>query len=544
MGEKNFGRIAVCFVAGLLMVASFAGCKKQEQAVAAGGGAVDSAAGAQKSHLPLVEPGSVTLSMLSYQNWDASSYYDSAEGLAIENKIEEITGVKIKWECVSSDDYDTVAQTRLAAGVNLPDIIRIPKATVGLARYADEGLLVNMSKYMSPEKTPYTAQLFREQPIYKAYCTSPDGNIYGFPYCEYDVSGVVIQWNSIREDWLKKLGLSMPQTIEDLHDVLVAFRDRDPNGNGQKDETPLVYQNDGMYGLYQFKNAFGFDHAQPWSRDSNGKVQFDLVDPRFLEVLTTLNSWYKEKLLYSEVRTASDVIPQNRAGGVTLLASDNLLTRNAEARGVAPDASYVFLPLLKSTKYPSHQPKLDRRPAWHDYYSVTVDCKNPEVAVQWLDWVWASEESQVLRYWGFENDTYKIENGKKVYLDKVTKDPNGSIAAMRQIGGYPNFAGRESGESFLAMYPGQYPEKAYREFSPNLVDYVQTPIGTQEENDIYTRYWPDLDTYIRESVVGFITGTKPLSEWKTYVDTCNSMGLQEVIKVKQAWAERFDQYVR
>ena len=47
----------------------------------------------------------------------------------------------------------------------------------------------------------------------------------------------------IRKDWLDKLGLEMPHDPESLYQVLKAFRDRDPNGNGKKDEIPMVGSN-------------------------------------------------------------------------------------------------------------------------------------------------------------------------------------------------------------------------------------------------------------------------------------------------------------
>ena len=38
----------------------------------------------------------------------------------------------------------------------------------------------------------------------------------------------------IRKDWLEKLGLEEPKTVDELYNVLVTFRDKDPNGNGKK----------------------------------------------------------------------------------------------------------------------------------------------------------------------------------------------------------------------------------------------------------------------------------------------------------------------
>lgn len=194
----------------------------------------DSSENAGGYSLPLCDPGSESLSILTYQNWHASAYYDSDEGLPVENEIEKITGVKVEWECVASGDYNTVAQTRLASGSELPDIIRVPNGTTGLADYSSQGLLVNIKDYINETDTPNLWKLFQEQPIYEAQMTSPDGNIYGLPHAEFDINNYVLMWNIIRQDWLDKLGLEMPATIDEYHDVLVAFRDQDPNGNGKR----------------------------------------------------------------------------------------------------------------------------------------------------------------------------------------------------------------------------------------------------------------------------------------------------------------------
>ncbi len=494
----------------------------------------------ESSYLPLCDPGSETLSILTYQNWHASAYYDSEEGLAIENEIEKITGVNIDWECVGSGDYNTVAQTRLASGSELPDIIRIPNGTTGLADYSSQGLLVNIKDYINETDTPNLYRLFNEQPVYEAQATSPDGNIYGLPHAEFDINNYVLMWNIIRQDWLDKLGLDMPTTIDEYHDVLVAFRDQDPNGNGKKDEIPLGYQNDQMFGLYTFKEAFGFNNTDVWSVSDDGMVAFDLMDDKFLDCLTTLNQWYAEGLL-STTTDGSDsdsLISQDRLGGQTVSSTDNVIGKDDLVEATNPDGHYVFIPALTNENYPDNKPTISKRQSFHDYYAVTVDCTNPKLAVQWLDWVYASEESATLRYWGFEGDTFTEENGQRAFTDKVVNSGTSAIDVMRGLGGWPNFVGNESGEPFRAMYVGSYFDEAYNQFKDIMSDRVPIAIGTEEENKIYTEKWPDIDTYVRENVVKFITGNRPLSEWSAYVDTLKSMGIEDVVAVKQAWYDR------
>jgi len=490
--------------------------------------------------LPLVEPGSETLTLLTYQNWHASSYYDADGGLPIENKIEEITGVKIEWECVASGDYETVAQTRLAAGSDLPDIVRVPKGAAGLTTYSNQGLFINIKDYMNEQTTPNLIKMFDENPIYEAYCVSPDGGIYGLPHAEYDINNYVVMWNIIRTDWLDTLGLSMPTTIDELHDALVAFKTQDPNGNGEQDEIPLGYQNENMFGLYTMKHAFGFNNTDTWSIQDDDTVQFDLADDKFLSCLTTLNKWYQEGLLNTTVDGSDSdmLIAQDRLGAQTISSMDNVIGKNDSVHLVNEDGNYEFIPLLANPDYPDNEPKLNKRQSFHDYYAVTVDCENPELAVRWLDWVYASEESSVLRYWGFEGDTYTVENGKKQFTDKVAKADTSAIDVMREIGGWPNFVGNENGECFMAMYVDSYCEQAYHDFKDVMIDRVPISIGTPEESETYSQKWPEINDYVKESVINFINGNKPLSEWEDYKAQLQTMGLQDIVAVKQAWYDR------
>ncbi len=500
----------------------------------------------------IIGDGTQELSMMTYQNWDSAAYYDSEDGLLLENVLEEITGVKIDWECISSDDYDTVAQTRLAAGMNLADIMRVPVVTGAVTKYADEGLFINMSDYINEETTPNILKRF-ENPYIQAISTAPDGNVYALPYAEIGTNDIMINWVDIRQDWLDRLGLSMPTTLEEYHDVLLAFKNEDANGNGDpNDEVPLGYQNNQMFGLYCLKGCFGMTYGTDmWSVDDEGQVHLDLVDARMKNLYTMLHDWYNEGLLYTEADNSgyNDLLSQNRLGGQTLLALDNVMTNQGLAYDLDNNAKYVYIPLLDNAGYydgtsvAEADKKLDKRSnGYWGYFAITADCKDPELAVRWMDYVWGSQESEDLRYWGLEGVTYDVVNGEKVFRDTITKSEKGAISEMRALGGWPNFVGYENGEAFLAMFKGSYPEQAEAEFKDYLRDQVPVLMGTDEENEIYSRYYNDLETYIKESTIGFITGTKSLDDWDSYVATCYDMGLDQILTVRQAWWDRYTQF--
>ena len=78
--------------------------------------------------------------------------------------------------------------------------------------------------------------------------TAPDGHIYSFPWIEELGAGKesihsVNDFPWINVEWLNKLGLKMPTTTEELKQVLIAFKTKDPNGNGKADEIPMSFIN-------------------------------------------------------------------------------------------------------------------------------------------------------------------------------------------------------------------------------------------------------------------------------------------------------------
>ena len=100
-------------------------------------------------------------------------------------------------------------------------------------QWAEEGLIANLDDHVTPEKYPFihkvmTADMFKPLTI--------DGGHYYVPGTHH---GYDWQFH-IRQDWLDNLGLAMPHTPDELYEVLKAFSDDDPDGNGKDDTTGFV----------------------------------------------------------------------------------------------------------------------------------------------------------------------------------------------------------------------------------------------------------------------------------------------------------------
>ena len=98
---------------------------------------------------------------------------------------------------------------------------------------------------------------------------------------------LVVQGPIVRKDWLDELGLSMPETIDEWHNVLTQFKEK------KGAAAPLAYhdnmlRNGDFIGAYGIKMDFFIE---------NGKVVYGPYDKRYKDFLTTFAQWYKEGLI-------------------------------------------------------------------------------------------------------------------------------------------------------------------------------------------------------------------------------------------------------
>jgi putative aldouronate transport system substrate-binding protein len=111
----------------------------------------------------------------------------------------------------------------------------------------------------------------------------------------------------IRQDWLDKLGLPVPKTLDDVRRVAEAFITRDPDGNGKDDTVGLLFQKDmwGWTGVQHFLAAYHGYH-QGWVKDSSGSLAYAAIQPQVKTGLTALADWYQKGLVNRDWSQMSD----------------------------------------------------------------------------------------------------------------------------------------------------------------------------------------------------------------------------------------------
>lgn len=494
--------------------------------------------------LPICEPGSVSLTYMGNDTWCAGVSYN--DGTAVQQEIEKRTGVHIEWDTYSSD-VETVLQTRLASMEGLPDMVELPPfdSNVGVDTYSANGVLVPLNDLID-QYAPNIRQLFEKYPALKAMCTSADGNIYALAGWWGDINDYVPDYLYIRQDWLDNLGLEMPETVDELYEVLKAFKEQDANGNGDpNDEIPLATKN-GIWQLYYLMTGFGYDTNSLWYVDENSEVHYAAVEKQYKEMLTFLNKCYVEGLISDDLdgTLLTQNITEDKVGIVCHDPADNMASSDDLAMTGNPACDYEFMPVLQADENGTAQ-MTKRSLTWH-YYGITSACENPETAIQWIDYVYASKDGSMLYNYGIEGLTYEYDDqGEIQFTDLVTNNETytSAFSALRSVGAWPTYFINDSGEAFMKIFEGTKVETACQAAYNNMRDPFPEMLGTAEESEVFTSIWPDLSTYLNEMFTAFVIGTESLDNFDKYVETANSMGMQEVIAVKKAQYERYQEIV-
>lgn len=169
------------------------------------------------------------------------------ENLWFYKELEERTGIHVDWELVKDGDWKTRLNLMFASS-NWPDVII--RGDVDVEEYGvTQEILVPLDDYLKDSMPNYYSRLFMNSA--DASIPASDGKMYYIG--NLTAQNINHDGNHyINKSWLDKLGLGIPETIDELTNVLRAFRDNDMNGNGENDEIPfsaadLIHQTQGVY---------------------------------------------------------------------------------------------------------------------------------------------------------------------------------------------------------------------------------------------------------------------------------------------------------
>lgn len=307
-------------------------------------------------------------------------------------KMKEETNISIDWlwfAANTADDSQQKKSVAIASG-EIPDFMIVNSSQLSLLAKSD---LINrdlgkiLEKYASDE---LMSRITAEGPAALESATY-NGEVIAIPLVSSSLDALPVMW--IRRDWMKKLNLEMPETMEDLYNVMIAFRDQDPDGNGQNDTIGMVFHNNflsaGLGDAVGLFNGFGA-YPSIWVDDGNGKLVYGSAMEENKEALDYIAKMYQEGLIDQDFSSndevkASEAAAAGRAGIQYGLMWNANWPLNATVQN-DPEADWVTIPIPSGTGSPAKpQTQLSLEGG---YVVVSKNCEHPEAVVRMLNfWI-------------------------------------------------------------------------------------------------------------------------------------------------------------
>lgn len=452
-------------------------------------------------------------------------------------EMEKRTGVHIDFQMFSSTDRQTNFNLMIASNA-LTDLIYTGASLYaeGVDAAIDDGYFMDLTDKVEEYMPHYLAIRMSDDQYYKLSTTDSGrmGAVYEFRQSKQ--GPWLGMW--MRQDWLEKVNMETPETFDEWHDVLAAFKDQCGA------TAPLTLNWSGSDAEIGMMSA-GFGVYNKWQLDETGKVNYGPYMPAWKDYVTTMHQWYTEGLIDPDFMSTDQRMPDMTAviTGKTG-AFTSLYTYPALYESSSEDPDMYLIPV--NPPVVNNGDKLHIR--LRDSYTsgntaISANCENWEIALRWLDYLY-TEEGALLANYGVEGDTFTMgDDGKPVYTDKVMNNPDGLTMAQAMDAFLCPSAGVANWSDWTRELQA-VPEKdlaCYDVWSQADMEYTLPTISlTQDESVERAGMYADISTYVKETTAQFISGALDIeSNWDTYVSNLESMGVERCIEITQGAYDRY-----
>lgn len=432
----------------------------------------------------------------------------------------------------------------MIASSELPDIIEydwLNKYPGGVEKALKDGKLIELNDVID-KYTPNLKKYLQSKPDIDKMVRTDSGKYYVFPFLRGDPILCVNFGITLRKDWLDELGLNVPETIDEWHTVLKAFKEK------KGSTTPLTFTKTNIgENSDSFIEAFGI--SKNFYLD-NGKVKYGSIQPQYEEFLKTFHQWYQEGLIDKDFpvidrKTLDARILNNQAGAFLGWVGSNM--GNYLDSMKEKDQKFDLVPAPYPVLKKGDRPQFGVYTNMYSGYGsvgITSKCKNVEAAARFLDYGY-SAEGQMLYNFGIEGKSYTMVNGEPVYTDEILKNPQG-LTTGQAMSKY--IRAQENGpfvqdKRFIYQYY-KYPQqkKALELWSDtDAAKNVLPPLTYNEtESKRYAAIMNEVNTYADEMFYKFIMGVEPLESYDNYVEQLNKLGIAEATSIVQGALDRYN----
>lgn len=433
----------------------------------------------------------------------------ASEGTILDNRwtkwIQENAPVDVEFVAIPRWESAQKYNALFASGT-APDLIEEFGAD-NMNTFYTNGLLMPLNDVIEQYSVEYKG-LLKEYPALKDFLTKDDGQMYTLGVVNKAASN---HYLVVRTDWMEKLGLKDPTTVEEFFELCKAFTDGDPDGNGQNDTQAmsLAGQNkDITRAMFGGMTTWQDDwyKEDPASDDKTMVYHWDHAEG----YVSFMKNLYDAGCVSKDFATdlnGSQSTQDFINGKIGVLAVNggkaSVLSLLTNLKGNNPDADFKAIPLPVS-EFGAFQPAggvfLQSNAA------INADCEHPEAVMAYIDWLNKPETLMMLKYGGEEYSHFDETTGAYVPNDpekfkvEVSYNSDMSMTSSKILDPYADALPFDESDPIqkrakeIVIEADTYylsPDRIFYQFMskpslPNELTLIKANIGTQID-DIYVK---------------------------------------------------------
>ena len=451
-------------------------------------------------------------------------------------ELEKRTGVHVEY-LHPSKSQQARELILLLAGDEVPDMISWSWYNFGngIEHTIENGFVTRLNDLIDAY-SPSLKSYLQQNPEIDSMVKTKAGDYYVYPFLREDERLTVYTGPMVRRDWLNRMGLAVPETIDDWTSALRSFKETGVEIPFNGEINALVRAFGPAYGI---KMGFFME---------GGQVKYGYTQPEYKGFLAKMNQWYTEGLVNKNLGAVDFIALENSVlngmtGAVYAAAGSGMGHWSAAAGEPGFDLAPAKYPVLQRGEKSAYGAR-DPMYGFMGAVAMSGKSKHKETCAKFLDYGY-SEEGHMFYNFGTEGVSYQMVEGYPQYTDLILHNPDG-LSITNAMGRY-----------MMSCYSGpfvqdlRYQEQYYtlpqqREAielwseATSETDYALPPYSAPadeiSEMDRLTDY---IDPYAVEMQYKFIVGVEPLSNYDAYLNHLKSLDLDALLQMKQKAVDNY-----
>jgi ABC-type sugar transport system, periplasmic component len=516
--NKKLKALTTCVAVAALTASVMTGCSsKKEETVTKVDDTIAQAGKQFKADKP------VEFTML----FNDSPSYPYQQNWMIFDQIKKLTNVSLKLTVVPMSDYVQKRSLLISSG-DAPEIM--PKTYPGQeVQFVSSGSILPISDYVN--QMPNYSKKAKDWNMKGNIDTlkQNDGKYYVLP----GMHEVLNQDYSFiyRADVFEKNNIKVPDTYDELETALKKLKEIDPNSYPLSDE----YQMNSTLNLAAptFGATWGWNTGNGMMYDQkNDKFVFSPVTSGFKSMISYFSKLNKEGLLDPESVTQSeDQAVQKFVNGKSYVIAGNSQGIVSMSKTMDSTIGKDKYKIAKMTPLGGPQGRVLAGSRLENGVMLSAKAKddpNFKQMLQFIDWLWYSDDGQKFCKWGVEGTTYQMQNGKEVLMPDITfqtLNPTGTKDLRKQFGfsgGVFAYGGnKDLVSSMMSDADKTFKDNVAKQCKP--IDPAPAVPMDQDQQEQSTLISKPLMDYVTQMTYKFIIGKANIdTDWNQFVGDCKT----------------------